>query len=105
MSDSSANIAQPYKLDASQHPHFVSLLPRSIPATGDITYRNPTHSETFYLLSVGLGHIAGARLGQAIQLAFSMGLYSDAKTEALGLDTIEVQLRRRTFWQLYATDK
>ncbi|BEI87105.1 hypothetical protein CcaverHIS002_0704510 [Cutaneotrichosporon cavernicola] len=29
----------------------------------------------------------------------------DAKTAALGLDHIEVQLRRRVFWQLYASDK
>ncbi|WWC65478.1 uncharacterized protein I303_108096 [Kwoniella dejecticola CBS 10117] len=77
------------------------------------TYYGPTNStqistiifDTFYLLSIGLGHTAGARLGQAIQLAYSMGMHSDAKTEALGLDPIEVQLRRRVFWQLYAADK
>lgn len=62
-------------------------------------------SDTFYLLSIGLTHTAGARLGQAIQLAFSMGMHSDVKTQALGLDAIEVQLRRRVFWQLYAGDK
>ncbi|WWC95031.1 hypothetical protein V866_001883 [Kwoniella sp. B9012] len=61
--------------------------------------------DTFYLLSIGLGHTASARLGHAIQLAFSMGMHSDEKTDALGLDPIEVQLRRRVFWQLYATDK
>ena len=44
-------------------------------------------------------------MGQAVQLAFSMGMHSDDKTNALGLDTIEVQLRRRVFWQLYASDK
>ncbi|WRT66016.1 uncharacterized protein IL334_002967 [Kwoniella shivajii] len=77
------------------------------------TYYGPTSStqistiifDTFYLLSIGLGHTAGARLGQAIQLAYSMGLHSDAKTESLGLDPIEIQLRRRVFWQLYANDK
>ncbi|WVQ93818.1 hypothetical protein IAU59_000896 [Kwoniella sp. CBS 9459] len=77
------------------------------------TYYGPTSCtqiatiifDTFYLLSIGLGHTAGARLGQAIQLAYSMGMHSDAKTEALGLDAIEIQLRRRVFWQLYATDK
>jgi hypothetical protein len=45
------------------------------------------------------------RLGIAAQLAYSMGLHSDAKTATLGLDPIEVQLRRRTFWHLYAMDK
>jgi hypothetical protein len=40
-----------------------------------------------------------------VQLAFCLGLHSDAKTAALGLDHIEVQLRRRVFWQLYASDK
>ncbi|OCF36130.1 hypothetical protein I317_06884 [Kwoniella heveanensis CBS 569] len=77
------------------------------------TYYGPTSCtqiatiifDTFYLLSIGLGHTAGARLGQAIQLAYSMGMHSDAKTEALGLDPIEIQLRRRVFWQLYANDK
>ncbi|ORY28818.1 hypothetical protein BCR39DRAFT_534017 [Naematelia encephala] len=77
------------------------------------TYYGPTNLtqictiifDTFYLLSIGLGHTAGARLGQAIQLAFSMGMHSDAKTTALGLDAIEIQLRRRVFWQLYASDK
>ncbi len=34
-----------------------------------------------------------------------MGMHSDAKTNILGLDAIEVQLRRRVFWQLYASDK
>ncbi|WWC92058.1 uncharacterized protein L201_007012 [Kwoniella dendrophila CBS 6074] len=77
------------------------------------TYYGPTTStqistiifDTFYLLSIGLAHTAGARLGQAIQLAYSMGLHSDSKTESLGLDPIEVQIRRRVFWQLYASDK
>jgi hypothetical protein len=45
------------------------------------------------------------RLGIAAQLAYLMGLHSDAKTATLGLDPIEVQLRRRTFWHLYAMDK
>ncbi|KAK9897844.1 hypothetical protein P389DRAFT_62398 [Cystobasidium minutum MCA 4210] len=80
-------------------------LQRTSHSPTSLTQVNTLIFETFYLLSVGLGHIAGSRLGQAIQLAFSMGLNSDAKTEALGLDTIEIQLRRRTFWQLYATDK
>jgi hypothetical protein len=62
-------------------------------------------SDMFYLLSIGLGHTAGARLGQAVQLAFSMGMNSDERTAALGLDAIEIQLRRRVFWQLYASDK
>lgn len=62
-------------------------------------------SDTFYLLSIGLGHTAGSRLGQAVQLAFSMNMHSDEKTNSLGLDAIEVQLRRRVFWQLYASDK
>ncbi|BEI94878.1 uncharacterized protein CcaverHIS019_0704590 [Cutaneotrichosporon cavernicola] len=61
--------------------------------------------DNFYLLSIGLTHTAAARLGQAVQLAFCLGLHSDAKTAALGLDHIEVQLRRRVFWQLYASDK
>ncbi|KAL1405139.1 hypothetical protein Q8F55_008762 [Vanrija albida] len=61
--------------------------------------------DNFYLLSIGLAHTAAARLGQAVQLAFTLGLHSDAKTAALGLDSIEVQLRRRVFWQLYASDK
>lgn len=34
-----------------------------------------------------------------------MGMHSDAKTAALGLDCIEIQLRRRVFWQLYCSDK
>jgi hypothetical protein len=68
-------------------------------------WSKPDRSDTFYLLSIGLGHTAGARVGQAIQLAYSMGLHSDAKTNALGLDAIEIQLRRRVFWQLYASDK
>ena len=34
-----------------------------------------------------------------------MGMHSDARTNALGLDATEVQLRRRVFWQLYASDK
>lgn len=63
------------------------------------------HSDVFYLLSIGLAHTAGARLGQAVNLAYSMGLHSDEKTESLGLDPIEVQLRRRVFWQMYASDK
>lgn len=62
-------------------------------------------SDNFYLLSIGLQHTAAARLGQAVQLAFCLGLHSDARTEALGLDPVEVQLRRRVFWQLYASDK
>lgn len=62
-------------------------------------------SDTFYLLSIGLGHTAASRLGQACQLAFSMGMHDDAKTDSLGLDAIEVQLRRRVFWQLYVSDK
>ncbi|KLT40106.1 hypothetical protein CC85DRAFT_162721 [Cutaneotrichosporon oleaginosum] len=61
--------------------------------------------DNFYLLSIGLTHTAAARLGLAVQLAFCLGLHSDAKTAALGLDHIEVQLRRRVFWQLYASDK
>lgn len=61
--------------------------------------------DNFYLLSIGLTHTAASRLGQAVQLAFCLGLHSDAKTQALGLDPIEVQLRRRVFWQLYASDK
>ncbi|TXT04955.1 hypothetical protein VHUM_04038 [Vanrija humicola] len=61
--------------------------------------------DNFYLLSIGLAHTAAARLGQAVQLAFTLGLHSDTKTAALGLDSIEVQLRRRVFWQLYASDK
>jgi hypothetical protein len=64
-----------------------------------------TCSDTFYLLSIGLGHTAASRLGQACQLAFSMGMHDDAKTDSLGLDAIEVQLRRRVFWQLYVSDK
>jgi hypothetical protein len=66
-----------------------------------------TSSDTFYLLSIGLVHTAGARLGQAIQLAFSMGLHNDEEKNGsvVGLDAIEVQLRRRVFWQLYASDK
>lgn len=63
------------------------------------------NSDNFYLLSIGLQHTAAARLGQAVQLAFCLGLHSDARTEALGLDPVEVQLRRRVFWQLYASDK
>ncbi|KAL7420962.1 hypothetical protein Q5752_003846 [Cryptotrichosporon argae] len=61
--------------------------------------------DQFYLLSIGLAHTAAARLGQAVQLAFTLGLHSDARTQALGLDAVEVQLRRRVFWQLYASDK
>lgn len=61
--------------------------------------------DNFYLLSIGLTHTAAARLGQAVQLAFCLGIHSDAKTQALNLDPIEVQLRRRVFWQLYASDK
>lgn len=61
--------------------------------------------ETFYLLSIGLGHTAAGRLGQAIQLAFSMGLHDEFRSSTSGLDAIEVQLRRRVFWQLYASDK
>lgn len=34
-----------------------------------------------------------------------MGMHSDAKTNTLGLDAIEVQLRKRVFWQLFASDK
>lgn len=34
-----------------------------------------------------------------------MNMHSDEKTNSLGLDAIEVQLRRRVFWQLYASDK
>ena len=64
-----------------------------------------TCSDTFYLLSIGLGHTAASRLGQACQLAFSMGMHDDAKTDTLGLDAIEIQLRRRVFWQLYVSDK
>jgi hypothetical protein len=41
----------------------------------------------------------------AVQLAYSIGLHSDAKTAALNLDPIEIQLRRRVFWQLFASDK
>lgn len=63
------------------------------------------YSDNFYLLSIGLGHTAGARLGQAVNLAYSMGLHSDERTNALGLDAVEVQLRRRVFWQMYASDK
>lgn len=59
----------------------------------------------FYLLSIGLGHTAAARLGQATQLAFSMGMHSDERTNLMGLDAVEVQLRRRVFWQLYDSDK
>ncbi|EIW65878.1 hypothetical protein TREMEDRAFT_66245 [Tremella mesenterica DSM 1558] len=62
-------------------------------------------SDTFYLLSIGLSHTAGARLGQAVQLAYCMGIHSDCKTASLGVDAIEAQLRRRVFWQLYASDK
>ncbi|KAK4687599.1 hypothetical protein P7C73_g2514, partial [Tremellales sp. Uapishka_1] len=77
------------------------------------TYYGPTNLtqistiifDFFYLLSIGLGHTAGARLGQAVQLAYSMGMHSDTMTSALGLDAVEVQLRRRVFWQLYASDK
>ncbi|ORX39389.1 fungal-specific transcription factor domain-domain-containing protein [Kockovaella imperatae] len=77
------------------------------------TYYGPTNLtqittiifDTFYLLSIGLGHTAGSRLGQAVQLAFAMGMHSDEKTNTLGLDSIEIQLRRRVFWQLYASDK
>lgn len=61
--------------------------------------------DNFYLLSIGLTHTAAAKLGQAVQLAFSLGLHSDSRTAALGLDPVEVQLRRRVFWQLYASDK
>ncbi|RXK37841.1 hypothetical protein M231_04839 [Tremella mesenterica] len=61
--------------------------------------------DTFYLLSIGLSHTAGARLGQAVQLAYCMGIHSDCKTASLGVDAIEAQLRRRVFWQLYASDK
>ena len=62
-----------------------------------------TTSDHFYLLSIGLMHTAAARLGQAVQLAFSLDLHKDSKTQ--GLDAVEVQLRRRVFWQLYASDK
>lgn len=62
-------------------------------------------SDNFYLLSIGLGHTAGARLGQAVNLAYSMGMHSDERTAALGLDAVEVQLRRRVFWQMYVSDK
>jgi hypothetical protein len=34
-----------------------------------------------------------------------MGMHDDAKTDSLGLDAIEIQLRRRVFWQLYVSDK
>jgi hypothetical protein len=34
-----------------------------------------------------------------------MGMHDDVKTDSLGLDAIEVQLRRRVFWQLYVSDK
>lgn len=70
-----------------------------------MSLRQADPSDNFYLLSIGLTHTAAARLGQAVQLAFSLGLHNDAKTAALGLDAVEVQLRRRVFWQLYASDK
>jgi hypothetical protein len=32
-------------------------------------------------------------------------MHSDERTGALGLDAVEIQLRRRVFWQLYVSDK
>ena len=88
------DVLWPDEPDSDHHDHIVSAqLGRADP------------SDTFYLLSIGLGHTAGSRLGQAVQLAFSMGMHSDDKTNTLGLDAIEIELRRRVFWQLYASDK
>ncbi len=45
-----------------------------------------------------------AVLSEAISLAYVMGLNDDERTASLGLDDVEVQMRRRTFWLLYAID-
>ena len=83
----------------------ISLKLRPLFSKGNAVSPVTDPSDSFYLISIGLGHTADARMGQAAQLAFSLGLHSDEKTESLGLDAIEVQLRRRVFWQLYASDK
>ncbi len=117
-SSSPKDISWSHQLDSNLYHHLVSLVTEEYHSihtiqveswnsdTGEASPLLTTmSSDNFYLVSIGLSHTAGARLGVAVQLAFSLGLHSDSKTAALGLDCVEIQLRRRVFWQLYCSDK
>ena len=44
-------------------------------------------------------------MAEAIALAYRMNMHDDVRTASTGVDHTEIQLRRRTFWHLYAIDK
>ena len=74
---------------------------------------DPTHIEvlqnfyaTCYYKNEGQVKEADANLGEAIQVAMSLGMHEDIQDSVLGqLGEFELDMRKRTFWNLYTWDR
>ena len=58
----------------------------------------------FYCQSVGKTNRALTLLAEACQLMFLMRMHDDDATAGMGLDAVDIQLRRRIWWHVHAVD-